>query len=75
MPSMSKALKIIDQNKSKSGLSYVNFDVEIIEGSDIDLTESDVIVTAIATKLATRKIITKLTDLKAMNIILPLNTI
>ena len=75
MPSMSKALKIIDQNKSKSGLSYVNFDVEIIEGSDIDLTESDVIVTAVATKLATRKIITKLTDLKAMNIILPLNTI
>ena len=75
MPSMSKALKIIDQDKSKSGLSYANFDFEIIEGSDTDLTESDVIVTAVASKLTARKIITKLTDLKAMNIILPLNTI
>lgn len=75
MPSMSKTLKIIDQDKSKSGLSYANFDFEIIEGSDTDLTESDVIVTAVASKLTARKIITKLTDLKAMNIILPLNTI
>ena len=75
MPAMSKALKIIDQDKSKTGLSYVNYDVEIVEGSDLDLTKSDVLVTAIATKLATRKIINKLSDLRAMNIILPLNVI
>ena len=61
--------------KKESGLSFVNYDVEIIEGEDIDLTKSDVIVTAVATKLATRKIITKLSELKAMNIILPLSTI
>ena len=75
MPAMSKAVKIIDQDKSKTGLSYVNYDVEIVEGSDLDLTKSDVLVTAIATKLATRKIINKLSDLRAMNIILPLNVI
>ena len=75
MPSMSKAIKIIDQDKAKSGLSYVNYDVEIVDGSDIDLTNSNVLVTAVATKLATRKIINKLSDLKVMNIILPLNTI
>ena len=75
MPSMSKAIKIIDQDKAKSGLSYVNYAVEIVDGSDIDLTNSNVLVTAVATKLATRKIINKLSDLKVMNIILPLNTI
>ena len=75
MPSMSKALKIIDEDKSKSGLSYVNYDVEIVQGSEIDLTNSDVIVSAVATKLAARKIIAKLSQLKAMNIILPLSAI
>ena len=75
MPSMSKALKIIDEDKSKSGLSYVNYYVEIVQGSEIDLTNSDVIVSAVATKLAARKIIAKLSQLKAMNIILPLSAI
>ena len=75
MPSMDKALKIIDQDKSKSGLSYVNYDVEITDGLNIDLTKSEVLITAVATKLATRKIVNNLCEKKAMNIILPLNTI
>jgi hypothetical protein len=75
MPQMIKALKIIDQDKSKTGLSYVNFDVEIVEGLDIDLSGADVLVTAVATKLATRKIVNKLSELKAMNILLPMGII
>ena len=75
MPSMDKALKIIDQDKSKSGLSYVNYDVEITDGLNLDLTKSEVLITAVATKLATRKIVNNLCEKKVMNIILPLNTI
>ena len=75
LPNMNKALKIIDQDKSKTGLSYVNFDVEIVEGLDVDLMNSNILVTAVASKLVTRKIVSKLSELKAMNIILPLNTI
>jgi len=75
MPSMDKALKIIDQDESKSGLSYVNYDVEIIDGRNLDLTKSEILVTAVATKSATRKIVNNLSEKNAMNIILPLNTI
>jgi len=41
----------------------------------VDLTKSNIFITAIATKLAARRIISKLSDLNAMNIILPLNRI
>ncbi len=75
IPAMKKALAIIDQDKSKIGLSYVNFDVEIKDSSNIDFSKSNVLVTALATKFATRKIVSKLSELKTMNIILPLNTI
>tara|TARA_B110000003_G_scaffold164780_1_gene164734 strand:+ start:18833 stop:19999 length:1167 start_codon:yes stop_codon:yes gene_type:complete len=75
IPEMKKAIKIIDTDSSKSGLSYVNFDVEIVNGSGIDLTKANVLITALATKFATRKIANVLSELKAMNIILPLNTI
>ena len=75
IPEMKKAIKIIDTDSSKSGLSYVNFDVEIVNGSGIDLTKANVLITALATKFATRKIANVLSELKVMNIILPLNTI
>ncbi len=75
IPAMKNALNIIDEDKSKSGLSYVNFDVEIKDGSNVDFENSNILVTALATKFATRKIISKLSDLKALNIILPLSTI
>lgn len=75
IPAMKEALAIIDQDKSKIGLSYVNFDVEIKDSSNIDFSKSNVLVTALATKFATRKIVSKLSELKTMNIILPLNTI
>ena len=39
---MKNALNIIDEDKSKSGLSYVNFDVEIKDGSNVDFENSKV---------------------------------
>ena len=75
LPSLKNARNIIDEDKNKLGLSYVNFDVEIVNSDTINFLESNFIITAVATKLATRNIVKKLSDLKAMNIILPLNTI
>ena len=75
IPNLIKAKNIIDDDKSKEGLSYVNFDVEIINSKKINFLNNNFVVTAVATKLATRNIIKKLSDVKAMNIISPLNTL
>jgi len=75
MPNLKNAKKIIDNDKSKQGLSYVNFDIEIVNDKAIDYNQTNIIVTAVATKLATRRIINKLSEWKTMNIILPLNNI
>ena len=75
MPNLFNAKKIIDNDKSKKGLSYVNFDIEIVNDLKIDYSKSNFVVTAVATKSVARKIINKLSDLKSMNIVLPLNTI
>ena len=75
LPSLITAKNIIDDDPDKLGLSFANFDVEIINSSEIDYLNSNFVVTAVATKLATRSILNKLTELKAMNIILPLNTV
>ena len=75
LPSLKGAKNIIDENPDKLGLSYVNFDIEIVNSSTINYVNSNFIITAVATKLATRGVLNKLSNLKAMNIILPLNTI
>ncbi len=73
--SLQGAIKILDENEEKKGLSYVNFDIEIVSPKTITYDESNFVITAIATKLATRNILKKLSDLRAMNIILPFNTL
>ena len=75
IPNLANASKILDSNSSKFGLSYVNFDVEINDESSFDYKNSTVVITAISTKLATRKIVNKLISYNTMNIILPLNMI
>lgn len=75
LPSLINAKNIIDDDTNKLGLSYVNFDREIINSSEINYLNSNFVVTAVATKIATRNIINRLSHLGAMNIILPLNTI
>jgi len=75
MPNLIGTKNIIDNDPSKQGLSYVNFDVEIINDSNIDYKNTNIVVTAIATKLATRRIINKLSSFETMNIILPLHSI
>lgn len=75
MPSLAAAIEILDGNREKFGLSYVNFDVEIRDESKHDYVDSNIVVTAISTKLAARKIVKRLFELQARNIILPFNTL
>lgn len=75
LPNLITAKNIIDDDPNKLGMSFANFDIKIINSNEIDYLNSNFVVTAIATKLATRSILKKLTEMKAMNIILPLNTI
>ena len=75
MPNLVRAEQILDNNARKFGLSYVNFDREIIDAESFDYTAANIVVTAISTKLATRKIVNKLIDLKTENIVLPFNTL
>jgi cyclopropane-fatty-acyl-phospholipid synthase len=75
MPAIANAKQILDSNKDKFGLSYVNFDVEIRDELTYDYVGSTIVVTAISTKLATRKIVNRLIDLGVENIILPYNTL
>ena len=75
MPNLIKAEVILDSNRDKFGMSYVNFDVRITDAGDFDYTNTNIVVTAISTKLATRKIVRNLVDVGAQNIILPYNTL
>lgn len=74
MPALLNAREILDSNKDKFGLSYVNFDIEIRDESGHDYAGSNIAVTAISTKLATRRIVQRLIELRTMNIVLPYNT-
>lgn len=75
MPNLIQASTILDTNPSKFGLSYVNFDVKITDAAAFDYKNANVVVTAISTKLATRKIVSNLVAAGALNIILPYNTL
>jgi hypothetical protein len=75
MPNLSMANFILEGNSKKLGLSYVNFDRQIIDEQSFEYTNSNLVVTAISTKMATRQIVKKLISLNVGNIILPFNTI
>lgn len=75
MPNLLLTNCIVDSNSQKTGLSYINFDREIIAETLYNYNDANLIITAISTKMATRKIIKKLIALNVRNIILPFNTI
>ena len=75
MPNLYFTKNILDSNSSKFGLSYINFDRQIVDANSFDYLEKTLVVTAISTKMATRKIVKNLIDLKVKNIILPYNTL
>jgi hypothetical protein len=65
----------LDGDSSKIGKSYVNFDICISKEGSVNLSERDVVITALSTKMATRRIAIKLFQEGARNIIVPYNTL
>lgn len=64
---------IADNDKSKDGLRYVNFNRRI--SADYDLEGRDVVITGIATKAAGRALVAEAFAKKARNVIVPLHTL
>lgn len=67
---------IIDDDKNKEGIYYINLPVEIRSREKIkDIQDAVVVITAIASMNNTRRIMNKLIELNPKQIILPLNII
>jgi len=75
MPNLINSKSIIDADFSKLGMSYVNFDREIVSENSINFCNESFVITALSTKKTTRRITQKLIELNALNIILPFNTL
>jgi hypothetical protein len=75
LPALERIECIVDDDTTKAGLRFINFNKEIVPTAQCSFKEKDVIISAISTKLALRKILEKLFRLQVENIILPLNMI
>jgi len=64
---------IADNDQSKDGLRYINFNKPI--RCDYDLKERDVVITAIGTRLACRELIRQAFDKGAADVIVPLGVL
>jgi hypothetical protein len=69
------AQAILDASTAKHGLTYVNFERPIIGDTEFDYRSSDLVVTAVATKAASRRVTKLLIERGARNIVFPLNTL
>ena len=75
LPSLRNAQAILDASDKKHGLTFVNFERPIISDTGVDYPSSDFVVTAVATKAATRRVARLLIDRESRNIVFPLNTL
>lgn len=73
LPALERVECVVDDDTTKTGLRFVNFNKEIVHSSSVEFAGKDAVVTALATKLALRKILVKLFELKVTNIIVPLH--
>ena len=66
---------VVDDDRNKEGLYYINLPVKIAHGSMInDIADSVVLLTAIFSKISARMILKNLFKLKPKHIIYPLKT-
>ena len=73
LPSIHRVQYIADDDPYKNGLRYVNFNKPI--RNNYDLHGEDVVITAIGSNQAARKLTRKAIDAGARRVILPLNTL
>jgi cyclopropane-fatty-acyl-phospholipid synthase len=74
VPNLEKVLCIFDEDESKHDLRWVNFNKRIVR-ADVLLNQADVVVTAFNTKLAVRKIVNKLSNDGARNVLVPFHAL
>ncbi len=75
LPALERIECIVDDDRSKEGLRFINFNKRIVHSDGFRFDGKDVVVTAISTKLALRRVVEKLFKLGIGNIIVPLNRI
>ena len=75
LPSLVCGRAILDSNRSKHGLTYINFELPIRGDEEVNYHDIDLVITAVATKAATRRIARLLIERGARNIVFPLNTL
>lgn len=75
VPALERVTCIVDDDKSKNGLRFVNFNKRIVHSEGFQFDGKDVVVTAVSTKLALRRVTEKLFKLGIDNIIIPLNQV
>ena len=75
VPALERVSCIVDDDKSKDGLRYVNFNKRIVHAEGFRFDGKDVVVTAVSTKLALRRVTERLFKLGIDNIIIPLNQV
>ena len=73
MPELQNVDEIADDDANKNGLRYINFNKRIT--NNYRLFGRDVVITAIGTKEATRKLTKRAIDAGARRVILPMHTI
>ena len=73
LPSLARLQYVMDEDASKHGQRYVNFNVKIVPVEDV--TGRDVMVTAFNTKRAVRAIVSKLFSAGAENVIVPFHVL
>jgi cyclopropane-fatty-acyl-phospholipid synthase len=74
VPNLDRLGFIADDDASKKGLRWINFNKRIVQPL-CQLSGADIVVTAFNTKLAVRKIVNKLTNEGARNILVPFHSL
>lgn len=75
-PSLNYSKGIFDANHKKSKIKYANIDIPIIfDDLEKDISKNEICITATATRLTHRKILSKLTDRNPLYIISPFGSI
>jgi hypothetical protein len=75
LPALERIECILDDDRSKEGFRYVNFNKRIQLPADFSFSQKDVVITAVSTKLALRRVLEKLFKMNIENIIIPINQI
>jgi len=73
LPELTNVTEIADNDPSKNGLRYINFDKRIT--NDYDLCDRDVVITAVTSKMSARSLVIEALNKGARNVTVPLRAL